>query len=380
MVFAVSGALFSTWVSRLPALRDQVGAGPADLGTALLAAGAGSLVLMPVTGRLCSRFGSRAVVAGTALPGSVVIVLLSRVTSLPQLVAVLFAWGALFGSWDVAMNVQGSHVERAAGRAWMPRYHASWSVGGVLGAGLGALAAHAGLAVPTHFLLAAVVSAGAVLAGLAAFVPDGRTGETDPGAGGAGEPDRRQVRARLLTPRLLVIGLVTVCATATEGAAADWLALLLTDDLGVDAGAAATGYAVFATAMATARFTGTWLLERLGRVRTVRWAGVVAAVGVATTVLAPGVVVAWAGAALWGLGVALVFPAAMSAGGETPDRAADGIAAVSTIGYGGFLIGPPLIGHLAERIGLAEALWVVAAAAVGMAALAGALRPPGEPR
>lgn len=373
-MFAASGALFSTWVARLPAVRDQVGAGPAELGTALLAAGAGSLVLMPLTGRLCGRFGSRAVVTVMALAASASVVLLSRATSLGQLVLVLLAWGAFFGSWDVAMNVQGSHVDQAAGRAWMPRYHASWSVGGVVGAALGALAARGELPVAVHLPVAAALAAGAVLVGAAAFAPDRRRRADRPDAGtGAGRPLERK---RLLDRRLVVIGLVAVCATTAEGAAADWLALLLTDHLAAPPAAAAAGYAVFASAMASARFAGTWALARFGRVRCIRGGGVVMAAGVATAVLAPSTVAAWVGAAMWGLGVALVFPSAVSAGGETPGRGADAIAAVSTIGYAGFLVGPPLIGHLAARTGLADALWVVVLAGVGVGLLAGWLRPP----
>lgn len=376
-MFAASGVLGATWMSRLPAVRDQVGATPGELGTVLLLAGLGSLVTMPLTGRLTARFGSRAVVAGAAAVAVVGLVLIGQVRSLPWLGVVLFCWGMGFGGWDVAMNVQGSHVEQWADRAWMPRYHASWSVGGVLGATAGALSAHAGVPLARHLVLAAAACTIAVAVGLAAFVPDSRTAIAWP----AGEPDQPPHGHRRLRVdrRLAAIGAVTLCATATEGAANDWLALLLTDDLGVEPGAAASGYAVFAVAMALARFSGTWVLERLGRVRTVRLAGVVAGLGVVLTVAAPALPLAWAGAALWGLGIALVFPASMSAGGETEGHAADGIAVVSTIGYGGFLIGPPLIGHLADVVGLGSALLTVGLMAAGITTLAGALRPVGRP-
>jgi fucose permease len=173
---------------------------------------------------------------------------------------------------------------------------------------------------------------------------------------------------------LLLVGVVTICATTLEGAAADWLALYLTDERGATQSLAAFGYAVFAVAMAGGRFSGTAAAERLGRHGAVRVGGVVSFVGVLVTVLGPGIGSAYVGAALWALGVCLVFPAAVSAGGEAPERPADAIAAVTTIGYGGFLLGPPLIGLLAEQAGLGRALLVLLVLAAGIAALAPAVR------
>jgi MFS family permease len=178
----------------------------------------------------------------------------------------------------------------------------------------------------------------------------------------------------VLTTRLLLVGAVTVCATTIEGAAADWLALLLADERAASDSLAAAGYAVFAVAMATGRFSGTAVAERLGRDGAVRAGGLVCFAGVLLTVLGPGLASVYLGAALWALGVCLVFPAAVSAGGEAPERPADAIAAVTTIGYGGFLIGPPLIGVLAERVGLDRALLVLLVLAAGIAVLAPAVR------
>jgi fucose permease len=187
---------------------------------------------------------------------------------------------------------------------------------------------------------------------------------------------RRRQRARVLTSRLLLVGVVTLCATTLEGAAADWLALFLTDERGATESVAAFGYGAFAVAMAAGRFSGTAVTERLGRHGAVRAGGMVSFAGVLLTVLGPGLVAAYLGAALWALGVCLVFPAAVSAGGEAPERPADAIAAVTTIGYGGFLVGPPLIGILADQVGLGRALLVLLVLAGGIAALASAVRPP----
>jgi predicted MFS family arabinose efflux permease len=374
LVFAVNGFLLAAWVARLPATRDRLGASVAELGLVLLAPGFGSLLSMPFGGRLCRRFGSRAVVAVTTVAGSAALVLLAVVPSLAGLAAALFAWGSFYGSWDVAMNVHGSAVEQRAGREWMPRYHACWSVGGIAGAGLGALAAHAGVGLAPHFAAVAVLCVVLVFVALRSFVED-RAPDAVPAAVNSPRRTRRgSARSRLLSPRLLLVGVVTLCATTLEGAAADWLALFLTDEREATASLAAAGYAVFAVAMAGGRFSGTVVAERLGRDGAVRVGGLVSLAGVLLTVTGPGLASAYLGAVLWALGVCLVFPAAVSAGGEEPERPQDAIAAVTTIGYGGFLIGPPLIGLLAEQVGLGRALLVLLVLAAGIAVLAPAVR------
>jgi predicted MFS family arabinose efflux permease len=403
LVFAVNGFLLASWVSRLPATRDRLGASVAELGLVLLAPGFGSLLSMPFSGRWCRRFGSRVVVAATTVAASVALVALAVVPTSFTLGLALFVWGSFYGSWDVAMNVHGSAVEQRAGREWMPRYHACWSVGGIAGAGCGALAAQAGMPLTLHFSAGAVLCTALVMVALRAFVEDradvavvasgpadgpvpdpGAPQPPDPVPGppeGESSPRRETVaaavhspRPRVLTGRLLLVGAVTLCATTLEGAAADWLALYLTDERGATQSLAAAGYAVFAVAMAGGRFSGTAVAERLGRDGAVRAGGVVSFVGVLLTVLGPGLVSVYLGAALWALGVCLVFPAAVSAGGEAPERPADAIAAVTTIGYGGFLLGPPLIGLLAEQVGLGRALLVLLVLAGGIATLAPAVR------
>jgi fucose permease len=188
-------------------------------------------------------------------------------------------------------------------------------------------------------------------------------------------PDQAEPAAgRLLSLHLALLGLITICATFTEGAATDWLALLLADTRNVAESVAAAGYAIFASAMMIGRFVGTPTIARLGRTGAVRLGGFAALVGVVLAVLGPGLASALIGSALWGLGVSLTFPAAMSAAGDTPGRSADAIAAVSTIGYGGFLLGPPIIGYVADQVGLDIALLIVGLLAAGIVLLSPALR------
>jgi fucose permease len=370
VVFALSGVNAGTWASRVPAVRDQVDASTGTLGLAVLAMAVGSLLVMPLTGRATQRWGSRIVVLVMAVLCMATLAVIPFAPSVLVLSAMLLVYGAGFGSWDVAMNVHGHAVEQRAGRAWMPRYHAAWSAGGVLGAAIGALAAAAGLPLAVHFGLVALVGSVALVASLRLFVDDrpavGHTEEATDQAGPAS--------GRPLSAHLLLLGLITICATFTEGAATDWLALMLADTRNVAESVAAAGYAIFASAMMIGRFIGTPAIARLGRAGAVRLGGLAALIGVVLSVLGPGLASALLGCALWGLGVSLTFPAAMSAAGDTPGRSADAIAAVSTIGYGGFLLGPPIIGSAADLIGLDIALLIVGLLAAGIVVLSPALR------
>lgn len=370
VVFAMSGGISATWISRIPQIRAKLGADPGQLGLALLAIGVGSVLAMPATGRLSARFGSRVVVRFACVLSAVLLVSVSLVPSVTGLGLLLLVYGMGYGTWDVAMNIQGSGVEVAANRIWMPRYHACWSVGGFSFAGLGALAAATGLPIDVHFGAVAVIAVIVVLVCTTRFLPDREQRAGVPGVARPGTAWRQ-----VLTWSLVAVGAVTACATLVEGAAGDWLPLYLVSDRSASAGVGAGAYAVFAVAMAVSRALGSVVIARLGRVLALRVSAVVAAAGVTLLLTAPWLPLGYAGAALWGLGTAIAFPATISAAGETPQRPGDAIALVSTVGYGGFLVGPPLIGLLAQHIGLHSALWVVGALAIVMGLLAGATRP-----
>lgn len=371
LVFAASGAVLGTWVSRVPAIVARHDLTPGELGRALLGLGIGSLLSMPLTGHACRRTGSRAWVAGMAVLAAAALTCVGLATGPVTLAVALFALGMVFGSWDVAMNVQGSAVDRRAGREWMPRYHACWSLGSIAGAAAGALAARGGVGIGPHFTAAAWVAAATTLAGVLRFV-DERAAAGDGPPAGAATGRRRPVVSRAL----LLVGLITLCSTVIEGAADDWLALYLHTGKGLSEASAALGFTTFATAMTVVRFAGTPATAWLGRAGVVRAGGVLAVAGVLVTVLAPWTPGAFAGALLWGAGVCLVFPAGVSAAGET-DRPAESIALVTSIGYGSILIGPPLIGALADAIGMGGALLTLAALAAVMTALAPVV---GQPR
>jgi MFS family permease len=368
--FAASGAVMGANVARVPALRDQLSATESQLGLALVGAGIGSVLAMPFTARLVRRFGTGRVVVGGAVLVGAAWIGVGATTSVTVALAFFVLVGAGFGIWDVAMNVAGHAAEERDRRSWMPRLHAAFSGGAVLGAGLAALAVRAETTPLQQFVLVAVGSVVVVAVCVPRFLP-----VPEPPAERSGERSRTRSGSLWRVPGVLVIGLVVVGTTLGEGAANDWLALALVDTRGASQSLAALAFAGFNAAMLVGRLVGGGAIDRFGRTAVVRVAGATAAAGVLLLCLVPSLPVALLGALLWGLGLSVVFPAGMSAAGEAvPGRGAEAIAVVATIGYGGFLLGPPLLGFLAQAWGLDRALLVVAALAALVTLLAGALR------
>ena len=365
--FFTNGFMFASWISRLPAVRSHLDASEPELGGALLGIAAGAVVAMPLTSRFCDRFGLRRVLTTAMVACTAMFVVASLTPHIVLLGGVLLLVGFAYGTWDVSMNAAAHDVEVAVDRPLMPRFHGAFSVGGLAGAGLGALAAALGLAVGAHLALAGiavVVTALVVAHHLPAVViaPTELPIERGPGW--------------VITPRLLLLGLLTACTTLGEGAAADWGAIFLTDERDARESVAAIGYAGFAGAMAIGRFSGTWVLTHISRVAALRASGVLASVSVLALVAVDSTATGLVAMIGWGLGVALVFPATMSAGAENSVRPAQGIATVATIGYGGFLVGPPMIGFIAGAAGLGVGLFVVSLLLLLVVVLAPAARRP----
>lgn len=373
VVFAAAGVAMGQMLSRVPALRDAVGADKAELGLALMGMGLGSLLAMPFTGRLVDRLGSRLVVSVSIALAALGYGALSLVDSVPLLLLTLTLTGAAVGLWDVGMNIQATHVEQQRTRTWMPYFHATFSAGAVLGAGIGALSAWRGVGLVQLPVVAAVVAVVGVLAARH-FVREvhaetSETSETSQTPGAHGTGGRRRVSSAEL-----LIGLVCLAAALGEGAANDWLALLLVDVHGAPAAFGALTLTAFNVTMTVGRLVGGPFIDRFGRPVLVRVGGLLGAVGILLTTMAPGLGLALVGGLLWGLGISAIFPAAISAAGEVPGRGNRAITTVSTVAYGAFLFGGPSIGLLAERAGLDRALLIVVAFLVAMVALAPALR------
>ncbi len=363
--FFVNGLIMALWVLGIPVVRDHLHLTPGVLGLALLAIPVGSLVSMPLTGGWVHRWGSRRVtwLAGVLLAAALLLPFLAP--QLGWLLAALFVFGFANGSMDVAMNAQGVTVERTLGRPVMSGFHAGFSVGNLTGAGMGSLltlwgaptiAQVTGVAV---FGLVGVTVARAALLPRAADHAQDRTDEDAPGA---------PATSASLWKALTLVGALCFLGMLVEGAVGDWSTLYLRDDLNATPAAAGLGFAAFSGAMTLARAFGDTLRARLADTRVVMLGALLAAAGLAVGVLIPVAPAAWLGFAAFGLGVANIVPVLYGAGGRA--GGGRGIARVSTIGYLGFMVGPPLIGFVAQHASLRLSLLLVAVLALTVAVLA----------
>jgi MFS family permease len=399
--FALDGFVFANWVVRVPEVKAHVGASPGALGLALLGVSGGAVATMTVTGRLCARFGSRPVTLATCLLLAVSVTLPPLVSSVGALGGVLLVFGAAYGGMNVAINSAAVDVVRQLDRPLMPTFHAAYSLGGLVGALVGGAVAQA-LSPAAHlgligvFAFAAALVLGAALLRCPPLPVERREASLTGGRlrlrlrpplgpgrrGPAGHPpsdtaapgaalahDRPDGRVRAL---VFMFGTIALCTAYGEGSLADWGALHLRTDLHTGVGMAAAGYASFSVAMFAGRLSGTWLLARLGRTAVLAAGGVTAAAGMLVAALSPALPLVLLGFVLVGLGLANQFPAAIGQAGEL--TGAPGVAAASTLGYGGMLAGPPVIGLLADHAGLPVALTSIAVLAAAAAVLALAAR------
>jgi MFS family permease len=348
VAFLANGLATATWLARIPAVRDDLDLAASTLGLVLLGLSAGVLGALPVAGGLVPRLGSRRVVAIGATVAVLSLPLLGLAGGPWTLAAGLVVFGAGNSTMDVAMNAQGAAVERGYGRSIMVGLHGAWSVGALLGALSGSVAAAVGLEVLPHFVVSAVVIALLTASTLPWLRVDDRTGVVD------GAP-------KLAWPHgaLVPLALVALASSLGESTASDWSGVHLRDVVGVGAGQAPWGFVAFTAAMVTGRLTGDTATRRLGPATVVRAGGALAGAGFLLVVLVPSLPVALVGFAMVGLGVAPIVPLVFSAAAATGRSAGEGIAAVATVGYGGFVAAPPIIGVLADLTDLRVSLALV---------------------
>jgi MFS family permease len=366
--FALNGFCFATMVSRLPDIRSGLELDNGSLGLLLLAISIGSVIALPLSGRLIDRIGATSVTRlGAILVASGLLVAMTGVaTDLVALTVIgFFVDGIGIAVWDVSMNVEAAEVERRFGRTMMPRFHAGWSIGSFAGAAIGipmaALHAPLVLHVPGFAILAALLA----WRSAAAYLPPTITHE-----------DRQAVACSpWREPRTLAIGVMVLAFALSEGAANDWLSLALIDGYDVRHWVGVTGFTLFVSSMFVGRLTGPVVLDRYGRAPVLWGSAVAAFVGILLVVFGGNVVLVGLGIVVWGLGASLGFPVGMSAAADDPLRAARRVSVVSTIGYTAFLAGPPLLGLLADHIGTLETLLVIAGLMIPAALTVFAARP-----
>ena len=366
--FIANGFGFATLFSRVPDLRSGLGLDNSALGLLLLAGSAGAILALPLSGRLIERWGGGAVVRAGGVACSLALLVVALGVGLwhqaPIAAAGLFLNGVGSATWDVAMNVEAAAVEQRLGRTLMPRFHAGWSMGSIAGAAVAVPIKALDLPLVVHFSAASLVMTGLVVVAVRSFLP-------------VEVPDHHESLSNgsaWREPRILALGLMVLAFALTEGSANDWLALALIDGYDVPDWLGVGGFALFVTAMTGGRLLGTGLLDRFGRVPVLRVTAVLAIMGLLLVVFGSHPVLAAAGILLWGLGASLGFPVGMSAGADDPLRAARRVSVVSTIGYGAFLAGPPVLGFLGDHVGTLHSLLLVAGLLVPSALLIPAAR------
>jgi MFS family permease len=348
LIFFANGFVYASWVPRLAEIQTGLALSEGKLGIALLMLAIGALIAMPLTGGLIARHGSRTLTAATVALLGLGMPLIAFADSFVWLCLAFLFYGASTGALDVSMNAQGIAVERAYRRPIMSSFHGMFSIGAMAGAGATGLVASLGVGIVAQFLMIGALTIGLGPLATRAMLP------ADADAGGQGEgfvlPDRR----------LVALGAIAFCALLGEGAMGDWSAVYLDQSLGADVEMAATAFAVFSLAMALGRFCGDRIIGRFGGGAVVCGGGSLAALGLGAMLLIGRPEVAIVGFGLIGTGLSCIFPVVLSAATRTPGMAAGtAIAGVCTIGYLGFLIGPPTIGGLAEITSLPTALGAV---------------------
>jgi len=339
MIFAINGALFGTWASRIPAISNIHDLSPASLGLLIFLAGLSAIVAFSIFGRAADHYGAAFV---TKLASSIflplTLIFIAYANSIWMLAAAIIFFGGIHGGIDVAMNAWAAEVERKNERPLMSSFHAMWSLGSGIGAGSGVLLATYSLGVKTHFTISSIVIFLVVLSIL-----------TIPFQSVKRQRDKNVPFISIPTGPLLAVALITFFASLGEGAVADWSAIFLISVASIDEGSAALGYTAFAICMFTMRLMGDKIVSVVGPSKTARYSGLVAMIGSIILVIFESLIPLVIGFGLIGLGIAVIIPLAFSrAANDKNIPQGTAIASIATLGYGGMLIGPLFIGFIAQ--------------------------------
>jgi predicted MFS family arabinose efflux permease len=356
-IFGINGAMVGTWVAHIPWLQDHLGVSRATIGVCLLFMAAGAFIAMPLTGLVLDRRSSASVTRVATLVFCLMLPLPLLATSPYMLAAALFLFGASSGVMDVAMNAHGVAIQKALDKPIMSSLHGGWSVGGFVAAGLVALATASGLDPRVESLLVGVAL------WLAAWWLTRQLGSA------TAESETRSGFALPSRPVLLIGGLCFLAMSA-EGGIGDWSGIYLRHAAGASPAAASMAFAGFSLGMAIARLGGDFLNQRLGVGRLLRGGTALVALALGAVLLIGQTAPAVIGFTLCGLGIANCVPLLFSAAGRF-EPSGPSLAAVFTLGYSGFIVGPPVIGVLSDQIGLPKTLSLLVLAALSVTALGG---------
>ncbi|GII02730.1 MFS transporter [Planobispora takensis] len=369
LTFVLGGLMCGSMTVRLPALSDELGLSEASIGVTLLVWGLGALVTMQSMRGVMTRFGSRSILRVGAPLCAVTLAVVAFAPTFPLLLVAVGLFGLAFGALDIAMNAQGSTVERAHGRPLMNGMHAGWCAGAISAGLLGTAAIAAGLSVTAHLTLIALLA-------LPASVALSRTYLPDPAPETASESGTR----RRMPAVVYLLGVIAFCAFMVEGTVADWNGLYLRDVLGAPEALAAAGYPVFEAGMLLGRLAGDRIRTRFGPRMMIAASGLATAATFAVVITSASPVLAVAAMLLVGLSVATVSPIAISLAGAATDNPGPAIAQTGALGYAGLLLGPVVIGFLSDLASLRAALGIAVALSLVIALTARFLPGPGTAR
>ena len=365
-LFAMLGLTNASLLARLPEVRESVNTTTAGIGFILLGFAIGSLAGLAAAGRFVERVGAQPVII-IGFVGSALAVL-------GQAAAIAFgssvglfigfvALGIVGSATDVAINVSGSALEQSMGKTILPMLHAGFSVGTLVGVGIGTLGTILNFSLVIQIAVLAVGTSGVAVVAARTIPRTVESAESGAKADASPSPLWKN-------PLVLALGAGIFAITLAEGASNDWLVLSLVDDYGESRTNGAIAYGVLMVAMIATRIAGGRIADRIGRARTLQVFAVVGAVGITAVILGGAFPVALIGSALWGAGVALGFPLFLSAAGEG-ENPARRVSFVASSGYLAFLVGPPVLGLVAQSIGLLTMFWIVAVCALAAAVFAG---------
>jgi len=359
LAFLVHGLIVGTWVSRIASVKTALRLTDGVLGIALLGAAIGSVAAIPACGWLVTRYGSKRCSAWTAVGFSLALILPALSWDAITLFVALLFYGAMAGANDVAINAQAVATEKRIGVLSMSRFHAMFSVGGIVGSAAGGLIAGRAIGPLTH-----LASGAALILAIVALMMPLMLDTHDP------VEKRGRINLRKLPPALIAFSAVGFCIFLSEGAIADWTSVYLKQVLGATEGLAAAGYAAFSASMAAFRFAGDAITTRLGRSITIQLGGLTAAFGLIIVVAAQSPLYALIGFAAAGAGFSVIIPLVFAAGGRIEGvNEGAGVATVSGFGYLGFLVGPPAIGFVSELTSLRGGMLILVALSLAATAL-----------
>ena len=360
--FFIAGLTYSSWACRIHEIKAYFGLNNAELGSVLFSLPVGLMISLPISGWLVTRIGSRKVLIAAGILFPFMLCMIGLTTHIWQLVIVLFLFGFMNNVFEIAMNTQAVGIENLYKRSIMASFHGLWSLAGFTGVGLGTLAIALGWPVSMHFPVIAVLCWTLVFISWKNLLPEDEASESQPLFA---KPDAN----------ILKLGLIAFASMVTEGTMFDWSGIYFQKIVAVREALTTLGYIAFMGTMAGGRFAADYIVTRFGVKHVLQFSGVISTTGLLLAVIFPNIYTATLGFLLVGIGVSSVVPLVIALAGKSktlPPGVA--IAAVSTVGFLGFLMGPPVIGFIAEAMSLRWSFTLIAILGFGTTLLASKIK------